>query len=345
VDISKPVSDSSQPERFQADSLASVSHEHNNCAICKSHDALEESANIVSLVKKLHEKSGHECSDPKCEIEAPHAHVQQPNQEHVHGPNCNHSHEDQEPSKVNKFPVWPLEDFIAHSELPTWLREATLNASFLSPALIVSGLLESSSIPKTLKTWLSITAMHLLNRGHKKIPRLGLTYAVAGAAQMGAKSPLGSGFSRFLATSLIAIIEKFSDNGHNHEKLSVLEMIQREASTLSKNLTKKSKWQELWPSLINIETKVQLIAPVVTRIIESLSKNLEGSPKVLSSLLAKVLGISLSFVGVDRVLGSIGKALGGENSAFASSLSSVCACCGSPVCSAAATDMAISNSL
>lgn len=304
----------------------SFDDEHHNCAICHDHEKLEKEKGIKSAVLEIHKDNGHKCADPSCDIEHEHSHIK---------------------TKVNSnpFPLWPLEDFIAHSKLPKWLREFTLNTSFLSPALITSQMLEAAPIPKTLKTWLSITAMHLLNRANKKLPRLGLTYAVAGAAQAGANSPLGSGFSRFIATSLIALIEKFSDNGHNHEKLSVSEMIKKESSTLIKNLSNKSKWTELWPSLVNIESKVQIVAPLVNKAVDLVTEKLEGAPKVLLGLFSKILGVSLSFVGTDRVLETLAKALGGKDSSFAASISSVCGCCGSPVCSAAATDMAISNSL
>ena len=82
--------------------------------------------------------------------------------------------------------------------------------------MLTSELLEKAPIPKLFKTWLAITAMHATNRGKQKLPRLGLTYLISGAASAGSQTPLGAKVSRFFATSAVAFVEKFSSNGHYH---------------------------------------------------------------------------------------------------------------------------------
>lgn len=281
-------------------------------------------------------------------------------EKHIHTASCNHSHGDEhkhdhkhdhkhehkhDHHHDHKFPIFPLEDFVAHAKIPKWLRETLLNASFLSPAMITSEVLEKAPIPKLFKTWLAITTMHATTRGKQKLPRLGLTYLISGAASAGSQSPLGAKFSRFLATSAVAFVEKFSSNGHHHSPETMEQRLKREVGTLVKNISNKKQWQELMPSLINIETKVQIIAPFVNKIINKMTQDFNDNTKQVVSTIAKIIGTSLSFVGTDTVLTHFAKKYIGEDSAFAASLSSVCGCCGSPVCSAAATDTALSNSM
>lgn len=335
--------------------------EDHNCTTCHEHHHEEEKTDTTSLVKKIHQNNGHECIDPHCDIGAPHAHNQVEKKDnhrqedkaigvkHEHkaiGVKHDHKHEHKhDHHHDHKFPVFPLEDFVSHAKLPKWFRETLLNASFLSPAMITTELLEKAPIPKVLKTWLAITAMHATTRGKQKLPRLGLTYLISGAASLGSKSPLGAKLSRFFATSAVAFVEKFSSNGHHHAPETMEKRLKREIGTLVKNISNKKQWNELFPSLINIETKVQIIAPFVNSLIEKTTKDLNENTKKVLNVIAKVIGTSLSFVGTDTVLTHFAKKYIGEDSAFAASLSSVCGCCGSPVCSAAATDTALSNSM
>ena len=334
-------------------------HDH-NCETCHEHGESDKKNNTRSAILELHKKNGHECTDGSCPIGAPHGHIKTKTQTHKHEhqhdhdhSKCSHDHkhEDKHDHKHDhhhhdhKFPIWPLEDFVAHAKVPKWLRETLLNASFLSPAMISSELLEKAPIPKLFKTWLAITSMHAVNRGKQKLPRLGLTYLISGAASAGSETALGAKLSRFLATSAVAFVEKFSSNGHHHDPETLEQMIKREIGTLAKNIKSKKQWAELLPSLINIEAKVQLVAPLINYGIEKMTENLSDTSKSVLSTIGKILGTSLGFVGLDKVLTSFAKNAFGEDSAFAASLSSVCGCCGSPVCSAAATDTALSNSM
>ena len=210
--------------------LRADSHEE-NCRDCHTH--AKNLKTNPSLLMRIHHNNGHKCTDNSCDIEAPHGHITNPlekdddkKHEHVHSETCNHDHSDDHKHEHShdcghdhshdhkhdhdhshdhhhhhdhKFPVWPLEDFIAHAPIPQWLREVSLNASFLTPAMVSSELLEKLPIPKLFKTWLAVTAMHATNRGKQKLPRLGLTYLISGAASAGSRSPLGAKLSRFLA--------------------------------------------------------------------------------------------------------------------------------------------------
>jgi hypothetical protein len=116
-------------------------------------------------------------------------------------------------------------------------------------------------------------------------------------------------------------------------------MFKRETKTLLKNIQSKKQWKELLPSLLNIEAKVQVIAPLVNYLTNQISTN-----KTLL-LASKIIFTSLSFVGADKALIKLAKGIGGQDSSFAASISTVCGGCSSPVCSVAATDTALSDSI
>ena len=334
--------------------LAQIEHKGSqctgsSCSISSHNHTLQQKAQAPKL--HVHSPSCNHKHDHKHTHEDTHApklHVSAP-KPHVHGPSCNHKHdhkhvhEDTHASKPHvhkQTSLWPLEDFIAHAPMPKWLRELTLNTSFLSPALIVSTLLEHAKIPKLMKTWLAITAMHGMNRGTQKLSRLGLTYLISAAASAGSGTKLGAGVSRFIATTCVALVEKFSGSGHHQSGTA---SITSDLSSLLKNIGSKKQWIELLPSLFNIEAKVQVVAPLVNKFIAMLSSNLQGSSKTGFDLFSKIILTSLSFVGTDKALMSILKRFGGEASSLAASFSAICGCCASPVCSAAATDTALSN--
>lgn len=298
---------------------------------------------------------GEHVHGPNCNHGHDHSHEKK---EHVHGPDCghdhshdhDHNHDDHHHHHHDIKSPWPLEDFLANMKTPQWVRELSLNTSFLAPAFIASHLLDKVEIARTFKSWIAISAMHLLNRGHKKLPRLGLSYIVAGAAGAG-KNALENqnsfiqGIPRALATAAIAIVEKFGANGHYHGPEDVTSLIKHEVDTFAKNLGSKAKWKELVPSLFNIETKVQLIAPLVKFLSTKVSKNLEGNAKSGFELVTNILGTAASFVGTDKLLETAAKTFYGKDSKIASSFGAACGCCGSPVCAAAATDTAISGTL
>lgn len=315
-------------------SLPNDHKEEHSCSECHKHEHLEELYGHKSLTKKMHEHNGHQCIDSDCEIEAPHGHNKLDESINNHAHENNHSHDHHH---NHKFPLFPLEDFISHSKLPKTLREIVLNSSFISPAMICSKLIEKLNIAPVLKTWTSISTMHLFNRGKQKLSRLGLTYFVSGLAQLGSMTSLGYKASRFIATSLIAVIEKFSDNGHHHDEETILESVKREMKNLQANISSKKKWQELLPNLFNIEAKVQLVAPLMNKFSSMISESIPVQ------VLAKIFLTSTSFVSVDKLLEQISKQFG--NNLFSSSIGALCGCCGSPVCSAAATDLALQTSL
>jgi hypothetical protein len=317
---------------------------HHNCLECKDHKEL----GLPSLTQKIHEKSGHECTKPNCEIASPHAHVQlevnNAKQEHVHGPGCSHDQEDknghvhgpscnhEHDNKPKKVVIRNLEDLISKSKLPRWSQNLLMNLSFLTPALSINEVLEKTNLPGSMKTLLSIAGMHLTNRGTHKLGRLGLTSAVAVGARTAAEAGLSRNLARFVATSMVAVIEKFSGN------------CKHELSNLMKNMQSPKKWKELVPSLFNIEAKVQVLVPLVNAIVDKMTSGMNDSTKAGLRLASKTLFTSLSFVGFDEVLKKLGGIFGKE-SFFASMVSAACGCCGSPVCSAAATDSALQNSL
>lgn len=294
-----------------------------NCSECHEHDHVK----LPSLTKKIHEHSGHACTKQDCSIEAPHAHtiVSEP-KPHVHGPHCNHVKEEQKSFK-------PLEEIINESKLPKWLKQLALNISFLTPALSINEVLETAKIPSSIKTLLALSGMHFTNRGTQKLGRLALTSAVALGARTGADFGYSKNLLRFIATSLVAVIEKFSGKGKD---------LSDELSVLVKNLKSAKLWKELLPSLFSVETKVQVLVPVVNKLISFITDGME-SKKMTRSLLQIVL-TSLSFVGFDKILQSMAGVFG-KGSVFADMVTATCGCCGSPVCAAAATDSALQNTL
>lgn len=334
----------------------------NNCATCNSYE--DSHPKVSFLAEKIHEKKGHACEDDNCNIKKPHAHIHNHKHvhgadskhghdnetEHVHGPSCNHQHGHE---KIEVF-FKPLELVINESKMPQWLKQLSLNLSFLTPALVINGLLRSVKIPSLLKTLTSIAGMHFTNRGTNKLARLGLTALVATAASGDsflAKHSSGivgtdRNLSRFIATSLVAIIEKFSGNGHfvKFTGKSFGEKIINEYKVFSKNILDPKQWKELLPGLLNVEAKVQIIVPLVNKLISRVTENLSPSSKQLVQIIFQALATSLSFVGFDQVLQGLGMAFG-KGSAFASMVPAMCGCCGSPVCAAAATDSALQNTL
>lgn len=318
--ITKPKakSASAKPRKVKTSLRRSITSHNHNCSECHSH------TKTPSLTHKIHEKTGHQCTKADCDIKEPHGHIYK-KEEHIHGPNCNHE-------KESSFT--PLEELINETKLPKWLKQLSLNISFLTPALLINEGLEGSRLPKLLKTLLSISGMHFTNRGTKKLGRLGLTSLVASGAQMSGDSKFGKSFVRFIATSLVAIIEKFSGNKKDQSELSVL----------LKNLKDPKQWKELFPSLINVETKVQFLVPLVNKAISQFTKDMNPGLEIVSRMLGQIVLTSLSFVGFDKILQSVSKKFG-KDSFVASMVSATCGCCGSPVCAAAATDSALQNTL
>lgn len=297
---------------------ASCSHKHN-------HHEHEQ-------VKQGHHDNNHDHN---------HAHNHHDKHDHKHGASCSHEHHKHEDHKAShhhhhdhQSKLWPLEDYIAHSKMPQWMKEVSMNLSFLTPAFLSSSVLEKLPLPKFLKAWTSITAMHGLNRGKEKLPRLGLSYLVSGAASLGEKSPLGAKLTRFFASAAIAVIEKFSGSEHVHHPESMPEKLTREIKALATNITSKKHWKEFFPSLLNIETKVQLLMPLVNKITEN---------SILKTPM-KILMSSLSFVGFDQFYNKVLKSVA-KDTEFAVSASASCGCCASPVCTAAATDAAITQAV
>jgi len=317
-----------------------------NCAHCHSHSIEEQKTNTKSLQKKECENKLHQCFDTKCTIQEAHGHIKtkdfndaKPTKKHK----CNH-----------KPSMFPLEEFIGHSKLPKVLKEFTLNSSFLTPAIFSAELLENLPLPKLFKTWISITTMHLLNRGKTKLPRLGLTYLITGFVNFNnyirkksnQKFGFANRFARFIASTFVAILEKFSNSKHHdHKKTTVLENIKKEFNTLTSNLQNKKQWLELLPSLLNIEMKVQLITPLMDKVSKKLTQNLDNKLKFILKNILKIAATSASFIGFDQLLIRFAKSFFGENTNIVASLTSICSCCGSPVCSAAATDSAMNNSI
>ncbi len=310
-------------------------HHHDNCGVCHEHKKLEDNG-IAPITKKLHAHD-HACHDHTCsEHGTPHGHIVQP-ETHKHDHKCNHHHHEAKPQHNT------LETIVANSTMPQWFKELVLNTSFLTPAFFTNYILKAAPLPKLIKTWLAVTAMHITNRGNSKLGRLGLTYLASGLASfdrsLKGDSPYKFNLTRFLATSCIALIEKFAGDHKPNLKKSGYDNAISEIKTISSNLTKPNKWRELIPSLLNIEAKVQLVAPTVSYIVSKLPG--KNTSRFVKTALQALL-ISVSFVGSDAILRLLGKSLGQES--LASAVGAMCGCCGSPVCAAAATDSAVSNS-
>ncbi len=312
--------DAHQHERAQDDV-------HKNCKECHHHDKFEKATNTKSLVKEIHIKNGHQCTDDKCDIPVPHGHI--------------------------NFKFKPLEDLITKSSLPQWLKEFSLNASFLSPAIIVSNITKAVKMPDWLSAWFAITSMHGVNRGFNKLSRLMLTLGTSASANLAKSIGINSNLTRFIATSLIAIIEKFSNGIHKHtakcnhnhgpkKPEPINAKIQKEFKSLAKNLGNKKHWQELLPSVLNIEAKVQIISPLVNYLNDFIRQKMMNSKSSVLKSTLQVLLTSASFMGSDQILRKFAKIFG-DGSAFASAISGICGCCGSTVCAAAATDTAMSQ--
>lgn len=290
---------------------------HDNCAICHDHKSLKDEHDVSHVHENLH-KHDHSCHDHNCEHHGtPHGHIVHHDEHHEH-PNT-------------------LESIIGHSKLPQWLKELCLNISFLSPAMIISKLLSQIKMPQIFKSLASITGMHIFNRGKTKLGRLGLTCLVSGAATSGESLSVKPPFMRFLATTAVAIIEKFAGDGHG-------ESLPKELKAFEKNIKDSAKWKELLPSLINVESKVQVISPLINKLIQAATQTLAETPRNIIVTLSQILFTSLGFVGFDQILKSLAGVFG-QGSVFASMTGAVCGCCGSPVCAAAATDSALSNTL
>ena len=349
--------DAHQHEHAQDDVHHIHKHEE-NCKECHHHDKFEKATNTKSIVKEIHLKNGHACTDDKCDIPVPHGHnllateraETKEEKPHVHGPNCNHEHKH---LPVNTFKLKPLEDLITKSSLPQWLKEFSMNASFLSPAIIVSNITRAMKMPDWLSAWFAITSMHGINRGFNKLSRLMLTLGTSSTANLARHMGLNSNLTRFIATSLIAIIEKFSTGVHKHtakcnhnhgpkkpDPLST--KIQKEFKTLAKNLSNKKHWQELLPSVLNVEAKVQIISPLMNYLNDLIRSKVTNSKNPILKMALQVLLTSGSFMGSDQILRKFAKFFG-DGSAFASAISGICGCCGSTVCAAAATDTAMSQ--
>ncbi len=295
--------------------ITKTEHHHDNCGVCHEHKNLEEQG-VLPIHKKLHGYD-HACHDHNCEEHGtPHGHI-------------HHHHKSSLPQTNNT-----LETLIANSVMPQWLKELILNTSFLTPAFFTNYFLKAIPLPRLVKTWLAVTAMHLTNRGNSKLGRLGLTYLASGLASLNR-----SKLTRFLATSFIALIEKFAGDHKPASAKSSYDNAISEIKTISSNFTKSSKWKELIPSLLNIEAKVQLVAPAVNYAISKLPGKNTG--RFVKTCL-QTLFTSISFVGSDSILRLLGKTLGQES--LASAVGAMCGCCGSPVCAVAATDSAVANS-
>lgn len=338
-------------------------HKH-NCADCHEHK--HDNPKVKSLAEKIHEKQGHKCNDHSCDIPEPHGHIHQEKKntekehvhgphcnhghdhkeekEHVHGPNCNHDHDHKEKKKEDTG-FKPLELLINKSNFSTPVKQILLNMSFLAPALSINSLLENTKLPTVFKALTSLSGMHFLNRGTHKLSRLGLSSLVAGGASMSQNKTL----ARFLATTAVAVIEKFGGNGHFHNfetnsKKPIATRVYDEFITLTKNLSDSKQWKELIPGLLNVESKVQLLVPLTNKLISKFldSMNAESNSMLKTALTTALT--SLNFVAFDQLLTYIGTAMG-HGSAFASMASTACGCCGSPVCTAAATDSVLQNTL
>lgn len=341
------------------DGLLRVDSHEENCAECHHHHQHEEATNTRSISKELHLKHDHQCTDHNCDIHEPHGHnlLKKPK------------------SKKTNFEFEALETLIGKSSLPQPLKEFAVNFSFLTPAILVSNIGKNLKLADTHASCLAIAAMHGINRGTSKLSRLALTLMTSGAANLAKNFGINKNIIRIIATSIIAIIEKFSNGLHSHDHSShhhhshdhnhdhhnhencthhhhhnhqhekkdddLFTKINKDFKTLRENLGNIKYWKELFPSLINVESKVQIISPLMNMLANKISKNSKNS--FLKQLVQSVTN-SIGFVISDQILKTIAKSFG-ENSSFASAVSSVCGCCGSTVCAAAATDAALNQSL
>lgn len=304
-----------------------AAHHEKNCAECHQHQHNEtENPAMISLLKEIHLQQGHKCTDQSCPIPHEHGHIA-------------------------TFSFKPLSEIILKSKLPHSLKEFAINLSFLSPAVIVANIAKAAHLPDWLSSWLAIGSMHGINRGFNKLSRLGLTMATSLGANIAKSSGLNQNLVRFVATSLIALIEKFSNglhshhhhhdhkHEHNHKKEDLAVTTTKELKKLFKNLGDSRYWRELLPSVMNVEAKVQILSPLSN----FLAGKISNSKSKFVRVPLQILLTSMSFVLSDQVLRQFAKIFG-EDSAIGAAVSGICGCCGSTVCAAAATDTAMSQS-
>ena len=214
---------------------------------------------------------------------------------HIHEPHGHISHN-----------LKPLESLITESKLPPVAKQLLINISNLLPALSAYELTHAAGASPLISAPAAIVAMHLLNRGTAKLWRLASTIGTSILAQLARRIHLPKFLIRSLAAAGIYLIEQ-PELLHN-----------------------PSKQKDLLSKLIRLETQINLVPSLSTKISTTLSSN-----KFIQTLL-KVISMSGGFVAFHKLWDcfSSNKDNGQNlNISNAANLVQACGCCaGAPFC-------------
>lgn len=336
--------------------LSDHAHKHEvNCAVCDHYEHKPVQADVYDLAREIHFRNARKendhsvndstCPFDDCDVEGGHAHIKH-NHKHI-----DHSNMDKDKNQtISGFK--PLEELITTSNLPNPMKEFLMNFSYLSSSITGFNIFDHLKLPRPITSLASLGLMHGLNRGKEKLGRLALAMLTSLSSSLAQKFGLSRRLIRLVATSALAVFERFG-NGHVHSHDHDIEShsyagwnpgISSEFKTIAKNITDLNKWKELWPGLVSIEAKVNLISLPINKFFEFLLHRfrLENSlPVKLLSPFMQAGAISSGFMALDKILKSLSKVFGEYGSGFASAIGAACGCCGSALCSTAAMDSAL----
>lgn len=328
-----------------------------DCPTCQKETIKEKQTGVRSLIKKIHEKSGHACLDKKCEYQgAPHSHIatakhDHHNHSHKHedGHTCSHDHHDHNhnhehdnahghkhsPSKKAYFK--PLNEIIQGLNINKRYKNLFSYLSNLSPALVTSTVLESFGAPNILISPLSLGSMHLINRGFKKFERLGLASITSVFAFFAQKSGISKSLIRPFAAAAIFLIERAGLDPHIHANGEKKELHLHEGKEYGlKNLAKQLKKgvsREFLASLFKLEFNVNTVIPAVNFLSKFFKSNLnsigfsETSAKAIS-LAAKIVTMSVGLLSLDDFWHYISKTPANNKDVQAITSADTCPVCG-----------------
>lgn len=267
-----------------------------NCASChdhKHHHPKEEAEKLV----KMHEKSGHSCSDPSCSIQEPHGHIH---------------HEDELSESFNKF----IKDFLPLEKPLEKIKNASakqflINLSHLSPASLVASLSESLGINSFIAAPLSMSSMHLVNRGTKKLKNLGFMSLLSLAAVSMQKF-----LPKWLVRSAVGL---------------PIYMMESKDSSNSKDFT-----QKLLKRLLSFEAQIVSVPAIVDLVVDKCFNSFKAenglAKTILNSfkLISRILGLSLGFTASSQLIGKLSKNPEDKALSQSNAVATACPCCGSP---------------
>lgn len=323
------------------------SHDH-NCATCHEETAKEKETNTHSLIKKLHEKNGHACIDGDCEFhDVAHSHIKTEGHSHKHHEHshehghkhdahthhhdhhahnhdhhsCSHDHDHKHEDKSKQSFFKPLNEVIQGLKISPTYKNLFSYISNLGTSLPVSAVLQNLGAPNMVIAPLSLSAMHVINRGFKKFERLGLAGATSLLAFFAQQSGISKSLIRPVAAALIFLIERAGLNPHIHKHGDKKELHLHEGKEYGfKNLANQLKTglnKEFLTSLFKLEFNVNTVIPAVNYLSNILESGLVslGLPKTITkinSLFTKIFAMSAGLLFLDNFWNSLTK-MGADN--------------------------------